>query len=102
MGARVGPRSPPPPARGQRRKYSDGVALEPRRARRPASDHEMCCRCLLSMRSLLEFLGFVEPDSTRREPVALPAWATHVVPIIVVALTLASMVVFALVRAIAG
>jgi hypothetical protein len=54
------------------------------------------------MRSLLELLGFVEPDSTRREPVALPAWATHLVPIIVVALTVASMVVFALVRAIAG
>jgi hypothetical protein len=54
------------------------------------------------MRSLLEYLGFVEPDSTRREPVALPAWATHLVPIIVAALTVASMVVLALVRAIAG
>jgi hypothetical protein len=54
------------------------------------------------MRSLLELLGFVEPDSTRREPVALPAWATHLVPIVVVVLTVASMLVLALVRAIAG
>ena len=54
------------------------------------------------MRSLLEFLGFVEPDSTRREPVALPAWASNLVPIAVVALTAVSMLVFALVRAIVG
>jgi hypothetical protein len=54
------------------------------------------------MRALLELLGIVGPDTSRREPVALPAWARRVVPIVVVALTVTSMVVFALVRAIAG
>jgi hypothetical protein len=62
---------------------------------RPAAD-------ALPMRSLLEFLGLVEPDSSRREPVALPAWARRLVPIGIVVLTFASMLVFALVRVIAG
>ena len=102
MGARVGPRSPPPPARGHRRKYSDGLALEPRGSSASGFRFRDLLPMPLPMRSLLEFLGFVEPDSIRREPVALPAWATHLVPIVVVALTVASMVVLVLVRAIAG
>lgn len=57
---------------------------------------------VLSMRALLEFLGIVEPDSSRREPVALPAWARRLVPIVVVALTVASTLAFALIRAIVG
>jgi hypothetical protein len=50
------------------------------------------------MRELLEFLGLVRPPSGRREPVALPAWATWAVPAAVFALTAASMLVAALVR----
>ncbi len=34
-----------------------------------------------SMRIVLEWLGIVEPDRSRKEPVALPAWAPVVVPI---------------------
>ncbi len=30
------------------------------------------------MRALLEFLGIMAPDRSRREPVALPAWASRV------------------------
>lgn len=54
------------------------------------------------MRALLEFLGIVEPDSSRREPVALPAWARRLVPIVVIVLTIISTLVFALIRAVAG
>lgn len=34
------------------------------------------------MRVFLEWLGLVEPDRSRREPVALPAWAPIVVALI--------------------
>jgi hypothetical protein len=51
------------------------------------------------MRALLEFLGIVAPDASRREPVALPAWLRHSLPILVVALAAASTLVFAVVRA---
>jgi len=54
------------------------------------------------MRALLEFLGIVEPTSTRREPVALPAWARRIGPILVAVLALLSTVVLALVRAVLG
>ena len=51
------------------------------------------------MRTLLEFLGIVTPRAARREPVALPAWIRRVTPVLVIGLTLASMVVFVVVRA---
>ena len=35
-----------------------------------------------SMRVVLEWLGIVEPDRSRKEPVALPAWAPVVIPIV--------------------
>jgi hypothetical protein len=52
------------------------------------------------MRALLEFLGIVEPREPRNEPVALPAWVRRVGPVLVVSLTVGSMLVFAIVRAI--
>ncbi len=50
------------------------------------------------MRALLEFLGIVQPEPGRREPVALPAWAKWLVPALVVALTLASTLIFFVLR----
>jgi hypothetical protein len=50
------------------------------------------------MRALLEFLGIVAPDPTRREPVALPAWAKWTVLVLPVALALVSLAVYALIR----
>jgi hypothetical protein len=50
------------------------------------------------MRALLEFLGIVAPDATRREPVALPAWARWAVLALPVALALASLAVSTLVH----
>ena len=54
------------------------------------------------MRALLEFLGIVAPREARREPVALPAWIRRATPVLVVSLTVASMVVVAVVRALLG
>jgi hypothetical protein len=34
---------------------------------------------------VLEWLGLVEPDSSRREPIALPSWAPWVVTLSLVA-----------------
>jgi hypothetical protein len=51
------------------------------------------------MRVLLEFLGIVEPDGSRREPVALPAWSRWVAPMIVPGLALVSLGGLALIRA---
>lgn len=51
------------------------------------------------MRALLEFLGIVEPDPSRREPVALPAWTRWTLPLLVPALASASMVVYLVIRA---
>jgi hypothetical protein len=31
----------------------------------------------MRVRILMEFLGLVEPDRTRREPVAVPGWAPY-------------------------
>lgn len=53
----------------------------------------------LAMRSLLEFLGIVEPEGVRREPVALPAWSRRLLPIVIGALAICSTLVLALVRA---
>ncbi|TMK67088.1 MAG: DUF4175 domain-containing protein [Actinobacteria bacterium] len=50
------------------------------------------------MRALLEFLGIVAPDPTRRVPVALPAWARWAVLVLPVALALASLAVYGLIR----
>ncbi|HEX9123679.1 MAG TPA: hypothetical protein VF984_10040 [Actinomycetota bacterium] len=54
------------------------------------------------MRGLLEFLGIVEPQGERREPVALPAWGRWLAPIVTGALTLASLLVYAVVRLLIG
>ena len=54
------------------------------------------------MRALLEFFGIVQPRHHRREPVALPAWARRVGPALVISLSLASMLLFALLRALLG
>jgi hypothetical protein len=51
------------------------------------------------VRSVLEFLGFLEPDRTRREPVALPAWSRRFLRLAPLALAIASTVAFALLRA---
>lgn len=37
----------------------------------------------LAMRWLLEFLGIVEPEGVRREPVALPAWSRRLLTIVI-------------------
>jgi hypothetical protein len=37
------------------------------------------------LRVVLEWLGFVEPDRSRREPIALPSWAPWVVTFSLVA-----------------
>jgi hypothetical protein len=50
------------------------------------------------MRALLEFLGIVAPDPTRREPVALPAWARWAFLAIPIALALAFLAVSALIH----
>ncbi len=34
---------------------------------------------------VLEWLGLIEPDRSRREPMALPAWAPWVVALVLVA-----------------
>lgn len=34
---------------------------------------------------VLEWLGLVEPDRSRREPIALPGWAPWAVPLLLVA-----------------
>ena len=54
------------------------------------------------MRALLKLLGIGRPDPNRRESVALPSWVRLVAPTLVVALTLASLAVLALVRALVG
>jgi hypothetical protein len=49
------------------------------------------------LRVVLEWLGLVEPDRSRREPVALPRWAPGVVTLLVVsAAALGAVVVSAL------
>ncbi|HZP91228.1 MAG TPA: hypothetical protein VFC04_09575 [Actinomycetota bacterium] len=51
------------------------------------------------MRALLEFLGIVEPDRARREPVALPAWFRWAVPLAVLVLAVLTTALLALARA---
>ena len=54
------------------------------------------------MRALLESLGILEPDRTRREPVALPAWVKWVGVavhwLVIFALAAGSSVVFLVIR----
>ena len=38
------------------------------------------------LRVVLEWLGFVQPDRSRREPIALPRWAPWVVTFLLVAI----------------
>jgi hypothetical protein len=52
------------------------------------------------MRELLEYLGLVAPEPGRRGPVALPAWVRWTVPLAVGALTAASLLILAVVRAV--
>ena len=51
------------------------------------------------MRVLLEFLGIVEPNRNRREPIALPAWFRWMAPLLVPGLALLSLGALALIRA---
>jgi hypothetical protein len=53
----------------------------------------------LFVRSVLEYLGFLEPDRTRREPLALPAWSRRILRLAPLALAIASTLVLALLRA---
>jgi hypothetical protein len=49
------------------------------------------------LRVVLEWLGFVEPDRSRREPIALPRWAPWVVTLfLVTAAALGAIVITAL------
>jgi hypothetical protein len=49
------------------------------------------------LRAVLEWLGLVEPDRSRREPIALPSWAPWVVTLsLVAAAALGAVVVKAL------
>lgn len=51
------------------------------------------------LRVVLEWLGLVEPDRSRREPVALPRWAFWLVPLLLVtAAALGSLVLSALIQ----
>jgi hypothetical protein len=36
------------------------------------------------LRVVLEWLGLVEPDRSRREPIAVPGWASWAVPLFLV------------------
>jgi hypothetical protein len=48
---------------------------------------------------VLEWLGFVEPDRSRREPIALPSWAPWVVCfLLVTAAALGAIAITALLR----
>jgi hypothetical protein len=38
------------------------------------------------LRVVLEWLGLVEPDRSRREPIALPSWASWALPLLLVAI----------------
>ncbi len=55
-----------------------------------------------NMRALLEFLGIVEPDPTRREPVALPAWSRSLLGLALPALVLISALVLLTLRVVLG
>jgi hypothetical protein len=51
------------------------------------------------LRVVLEWLGLIEPDRSRREPVALPRWAPWLVSLLLVtAAALGSLAVGALIR----
>jgi hypothetical protein len=46
------------------------------------------------LRVVLEWLGFVEPDRSRREPIALPSWAPWVVTLLLVGAAALGAIVF--------
>jgi hypothetical protein len=49
------------------------------------------------LRVVLEWLGLIEPDRSRREPIALPSWAPWVVTLLLVgAAALGAVVISAL------
>jgi hypothetical protein len=51
------------------------------------------------LRAVLEWLGLVEPDRSRREPVAVPRWAPWLVSLLlVIAAALGSLALSALIR----
>ena len=53
----------------------------------------------MRVRVVLEWLGVVEPDRSRREPVAVPAWAPYVVSLVIAAAgTLAALGAWLLLR----
>ncbi len=52
------------------------------------------------MRAVLEYLGILEPDGSRKEPVALPAWVRTARLWIVPGLAVASTAVARVIRAI--
>ena len=54
------------------------------------------------MRELLEYLGLVAPPPGRREPVALPAWARWTIPLLVGVLSIVSLLIAGVIRALAG
>jgi hypothetical protein len=84
--------------RGQPRKYSDrSDAPAAANGLQTASAHADA----ILMRSLLEYLGIVTP-AQRREPVALPAWARRMLPLLVAALAVVSTLISAFVRALVG
>jgi hypothetical protein len=56
-----------------------------------------------SMRSLLEYLGILEPERQRREPVALPAWLPSVVSLLsILLLGAVSLMLWTAIRAFLG
>lgn len=110
MGAPDAEAPDPPPAWGQPGQYSlrrgrpelviVPLSPSPLRVSRERATEQAGGRRWTGMRAVLELLGVIRPDPSRREPVALPAWARRIVPLLVVALTLASTALYALVRAI--
>ena len=51
------------------------------------------------MRALLEFLGIVDPDRGRKEPVALPSWGRWLPHIAAVVFSVACTVIVQILRA---
>jgi hypothetical protein len=103
-----GPGVRAPPTRGQPRKYSArNLCTDPSgtstRARATYHSRTAFGRADdLPMRALLEFLGIVEPDRSRREAIALPAAIRWLGLGLAIGLALASLAVYALVRAVLG
>jgi hypothetical protein len=108
MGARASPETPIAPGLGQPKEYKPAKCRRSTgahsRARTPSSVDDLQRAPIgadhREVRALLEFLGVVQPDRPRREPVALPSWTRWVAPLILVlALAIASTLVFVAVEA---